>query len=108
MHKTAHRPQQITIDTVRPNALPMVSILVQKVNLDESNQVTAIFGNTNRVHRAATAVMTETVEFTDPVTGLSGSISIAALQGVLTRLSSRWISEDLGHDIDPATGWTTE
>ena len=105
---TAHRSQQITIDTVRPNALPMLSILVQKVDLDESNQVMAILGNTDRIHRVATEVMTETVEFADPVTGLSGSISIAGLQGVLTKLSNRWISEDMGHAIDPETGWTTE
>lgn len=108
MNKTAHRPQQITIDTVRPNALPMVSILVQKVNLDANNNIVAILGNTNRIHRNAMSVIQETVEFTDPVTGVSGSISVAGLQQILTKLANRWISEEVNKPIDITTGWATE
>ncbi|MBW4460493.1 MAG: hypothetical protein KME47_09670 [Nodosilinea sp. WJT8-NPBG4] len=108
MNKKAHRPQQITIDTVRPNSLPILSILVQKVELDADNKVVAIIGNTDRVYRNAMEVVQETIAFTDPITKLSGSISIAGLQSVMTKLANRWISEDIEKPIDPITGWTTE
>lgn len=104
---TAYRTQQITIDVVKPNTTPMISLLVQRLELDDEKAIQAITGHSDRIYRNGLTVMQETVSFTDPVTGLAGEISIAGMQRILTTWANRWISEDLGCEVDPETGWAT-
>ena len=72
MVKIAHRPHQISIDVAKPNVPPIISLQIQKVELDANNKITAITGYENTLYRNAKNQLTETIAFVDPITGSKG------------------------------------
>jgi hypothetical protein len=103
----AYRPQQITIDVIKPNTPPMISILIQRLELDENNEILSMCDQSDRVYRNGLKILTETIEFIDPVTGLSGTISIAGVQQILGILANKWTANDFDCETDNDTGWAT-
>lgn len=101
---TAYRPQQILIDVVKPDALPIISIVVQELQLT-GGQISAITADSLRIYKKAADVAHQTVELTDPITGLSGLVSIAGIESMLRKISNQWIAENLNLEIDTQTGW---
>ena len=106
--KIAFRPQQITIDAIKPSSPPLISLLIQRLELDENNQILATSDFADRVYRNAFKNLAETIEFIDPITGLSGEVSIAGLNKIIRLWANAWVSEDLNLEIDIATGWATQ
>jgi hypothetical protein len=104
--KTAYRPYQITIGMNRPADSPMVSLEIQKLELGENQSVKSISGNEYRVYKKLEKVATDCVEFNDPITGLSGKISVAGLNFILKSLANKWVAEELGCEVDSTTGWS--
>lgn len=105
MTKIAYRPHRLAIDIAKPGLPALISIEIQRIELGEDNEVTAITGYQDTVHIRANEVATDAVDFIDPVTGLNGSISVAGLDFVLKIFSNRWAANDLVCEIDPETGW---
>jgi len=99
-----YRPHHLSIDIAKPDSQPIISLKVQRLEM-EGGAVKAITGHQGRIYRRAIDIPTETVNFHDPVTGLTGSISVAGLDSVLKQFSNRWAAESLSLQIDPDTGW---
>jgi hypothetical protein len=103
---TAYRPQQIVIDVIMPDTPPMISLLVQRVELGDNGRIVSVSSRNERIYRNALSIMDEQIEFTDPVTGLSGQVSIAGMQKLLATWANQWVAEDFDCEIDPTTGWS--
>lgn len=101
----AYRPQQIVIDVIMPTSTPMISLLVQRVEM-EDGAVVSVSSREERIYRNARLIMDEQIEFTDPITGLSGQVSIAGMQQLWTTWANQWVAEDFDCEIDPTTGWS--
>lgn len=102
--KVAYRPHQLAIDIAKPGVPAIISLLIQRLEMSDG-EIVSVSGYQGRVYKKATDVATERVEITDPVTGLSGEISVAGLDQVLKQLSNRWVAEELICELDPDTGW---
>lgn len=83
----------------------MVALAVQRLELSETNEVLAVTGGDGRVYQKLSDVALDRVAFDDPVTGLSGEISVAGLDFVLKTLANRWTAQKLNCELDPKTGW---
>lgn len=105
MTKIIYRPHRLAIDIAKPGLPALISVDIQRLELGKDNEVIAITGYQDTVHIRASEVATDTVDFTDPVTDLSGSISVASLDHVLKVFSNRWVARDLACEIDTETGW---
>lgn len=103
--KTGFRAQQIIIDAVRPSSPPMISLLIQELQFNQEGEITAITGDVHRIYKKSSEVTTQTVELEDPVTGLTGIVSIAGIDAMLRAIANRWTAESLNCEIDPITGW---
>lgn len=101
----AYRPQQIVIDVIMPTSPPMISLLVQRVQMKDGD-VESVSSWEERIYRNARSIMDEQIEFTDPITGLSGQVSIAGMQKLLATWANQWVAEDFDCEIDPTTGWS--
>jgi len=107
MKAIAYRAQQVTIDAIKPDTTPMISLLIQKLEL-EDGEITGITAHTDRIYRNAKKILTETVTVSDPVTGLTGEISIAGVDQIIRLFANRWTAQELGCSIDPTTGWAVD
>lgn len=106
-NRIAHRPQQIIMDVLKPDTPPIITLIIQKLELDEENNVIAISASEDRLHKQGLKILTDSIEFSDPVTGLTGKISIAGMQQIMSTWANKWISEQLACPINSETGWTT-
>lgn len=89
----------------QPGSTPMVALAVQRIELSENDEVLAVTGGDDRVYQKLSDVVLDRVKFTDPVTGLSGEISVAGLDFVLKALANRWTAQKLSCELDPETSW---
>jgi hypothetical protein len=106
MTTTAYRPQQITIDVIKPDTPPMISLLVQKLELGDDHQIVSMSSQDDRIYRNGLKILADHIAFTDPVTGLSGEVSIAGMQRLLATWANQWVAHDFDCEIDPTTGWS--
>lgn len=72
--------------------------IVQKVIVDDLNNVTQVIPRADEVHRRASEIITDMVTFTDPLTGHDCTISGAGLDAAITAMVSKWIIEDCAKD----------
>lgn len=107
MPTVSYRPYRIAVDTTKPDAPPIISMDIQRIEIDGQGEIDAITGNQNTLYRKAEDMLAESIEFKDPVTGASGQISVAGLSLILGQFANKWASEDLNMPINPDTGWPT-
>lgn len=96
--KTAIRTSKLVIDLPVPGAEPFIMGVMQKVVVDENDNVVQIIPRTEEWHRVASKIITDMCTFTDPVTQQVHTISGAGLDAAITAMVSQWIIEDAPQD----------
>lgn len=83
----------------------MITLEIQRLELNDDNSVGGITGNNDRIYINALDIMSEVVKYIDPADGQTKAISIAALSSALKTFSNERVAKELNCDIDPETGW---
>ena len=92
--KTAIRSSTINIDTIEPNGFEWINTLIQRLEIDDSDNVVSISPKDKQMHRRVDEVISETVLITDPVTGQSCDISVAGTAVAIREFIVKWMLED--------------
>ena len=84
----ALRTAKLVIDLPVPGAEPFIMGIVQKVVVDENDEVTQVVPRQMEIHRRASKIALEPVTFTDPVTQQEYTITGAGLDELRGALRS--------------------
>ena len=95
----AFRAQQVTISVPRHDSIPFITLLLERLEVNESGEILAATARQDMVYRNAHEVNAETVTFYDPVTQTDSQISVAGLDAAIRAIANRWTAEDLGGEI---------
>lgn len=95
---TAIRTSKLVIDIPVPGAEPFIMGIMQKVIVDENDNVIQVIPRNEEWHRVASKIITNMCTFTDPVTQQTHTISGAGLDAAITAMVSQWIIEDAPSD----------
>lgn len=95
---TAIRTAKLTIDIPVPGAEPFISGILQKVVVNEFDEVVQVIPRQDNVYRRASKIALELTTITDPVTGQEITLSGAGMSVAITAAFCRWIIEDLAED----------
>lgn len=103
--KTAIRTDKIAIDLVVPDGIQWITSTMQKVKLNGDNTINAIAPREDMMHRKVQDVAFEMIEFTDPITGMTGHMSVAGIGTAIKSIFIKWMLEDNeGSYFDPESG----
>lgn len=103
--RNAIRTSNINIDSVVPDGTRWVNAEIQRLEIDDNDNVISISPKNLQLHRKIDKVATETVVCHDPVLGENITISVAGLGTAITSLMVKWMLEDNSNAIyDKSSG----
>ena len=92
--RQALRTGRLEIDLVKPGGVQWVAASLQRLELSASGDIVALYDRDAKLHRRIDRVALEQVSFTDPLTGLSGLVSVAGVGELIKALMVKWMIED--------------
>lgn len=92
--KKAIRTGRIEIDSITPGGAQWVTAWVQTLELGDDNSIQSQIFRDGRLHRKVEDSLTDLITITDPVTGLSGQMSLAGLGMAVKAMMVKWMLED--------------
>lgn len=90
----ALRTAKLVIDLPVPGAEPFIRGVIQKIVVDENDNVLQVIPRQDEWYRRSSRIVADMVTFTDPVTSQQHTLSGAGLQVAITEMVSKWIIED--------------
>jgi len=102
------RAQKIEIDLPTEGGETWVNATLQTVIKDDDYKTVQRIDRTGGTHRALSAVALETMNFTDPLTQETASISGAGVALLIKHFVVKWIQEDNGGTINELRDLITE
>lgn len=103
--KKAIRTSSINIDTIVPGGVQWINADVQRLEIDDSNNITSLSPRQSKLHRRIDEVALETVTITDPITGETSKISVAEIGIAIEAIITKWLVEDnKGYYYDKKSG----
>lgn len=92
--KTVVRTQKITIEKPTMQDDAWISCILQSVNLGDTGDVMSVSGRVEQLHRIGSKIYGDIVTITNPMTGVTYSLSALDVQLAIAALSRKWIIED--------------
>ena len=97
---TRIRSQQIYIDLPTPDSEPWINIIVQRVEMSDDYETMNVVDRWDQVNERLSDIITETYQYSDPVTSTPWHISTAGLADAITKLATKLIISKCGGYVD--------